>query len=120
MKLIVALCLVAVAVAAPPSRANYSPDNVQIVKYDNDNLGLGDYRFAFELTDGTGAEQQAELRNPGKEDESIAVKGSFTWVGPDGVFYRVNYVADDNGYQPEIEQGPGGAVPPAVVASLLG
>ncbi|KAH9627587.1 hypothetical protein HF086_010739 [Spodoptera exigua] len=120
MKLIVALCLVAVAVAAPPQRTNYSPDNVQILKYENDNLGLGNYEYRYELSDGTGAEQKAELRNEGREDESIAVKGSFTWVGPDGVFYRINYVADDNGYQPEIEQGPGGAVPPAVVASLLG
>ncbi|XP_047020355.1 endocuticle structural glycoprotein SgAbd-5-like [Helicoverpa zea] len=120
MKLIVVLCLVAVAVAAPPPRINYSQDNVQITKYENDNLGLGNYRFAFEQTDGQAAEQQAELRNEGREDESIAVKGSYTWVGPDGVLYRVTYIADDNGYQPEIEQGPGGGVPPAVVASLLG
>ncbi|TKX27790.1 endocuticle structural glycoprotein SgAbd-5-like [Spodoptera litura] len=118
MKLIVALCLVAVAVAAPPPRSNSG--NVEIVKYENDNIGLGNYKYGFELTDGTGAEQQAELRNEGKEDESIAVKGSFAWVGPDGVLYRVIYVADDNGYQPTIEQGPGGAVPPGVVASLLG
>ncbi|XP_050557555.1 flexible cuticle protein 12-like isoform X3 [Spodoptera frugiperda] len=117
MKLIVALCLVAVAVAAPP-RSNSG--NVEIVRFDNDNIGLGNYKYGFELTDGTGAEQQAELRNEGKEDESIAVRGSFTWVGPDGVSYRVTYTADDNGYQPTIEQGSGGAVPPAVVASFLG
>lgn len=78
------------------------------------------YFSSFEQTDGTAQEQQGELRNEGREDESIAVRGSFSWVGPDGVLYRVNYVADDNGYQPEIEQGPGGGVPPAVVASLLG
>ncbi|CAH0699907.1 unnamed protein product [Spodoptera exigua] len=96
-------------------------------EYVADLLGIKDLEspkdwgeIRYELTDGTGAEQQAELRNEGKEDEYIAVKGSFTWVGPDGVLYRINYVADDNGYQPTIEQGPGGAVPPAVVASLLG
>lgn len=46
--------------------------------------------------------------------------GSFSWVGPDGVTYTVNYTAGEEGYKPEIEQGPGGGVPPAVVASLLG
>lgn len=45
--------------------------------------------------------------------------GSFSWVGPDGVTYTVNYTAGEEGYKPEIEQGPGGGVP-AVVASLLG
>ncbi|VVC97695.1 unnamed protein product, partial [Leptidea sinapis] len=74
----------------------------------------------FEQTDGTKQEQQGEVINQGREDESIVVRGSFSWVGPDGVTYKVTYIADTNGYQPEIEEGPGGAVPPAVVASLLG
>ncbi|KAL0892206.1 hypothetical protein ABMA27_015394 [Loxostege sticticalis] len=30
------------------------------------------------------------------------------------------YIADENGFQPTIEQGPGGAVPAGVIASLVG
>ncbi|KAF9414980.1 hypothetical protein HW555_007247 [Spodoptera exigua] len=74
----------------------------------------------FDQSDGTGRDEYGEVRNAGSEDEFVAVKGSYSWVGPDGVKYTVNYVADENGFQPTIEQGPGGAVPSAVVASLLG
>ncbi|KAJ8732075.1 hypothetical protein PYW08_014805 [Mythimna loreyi] len=120
MKLIVVLCLVAVAVAAPAQKVNYSQDNVQLVRLNNEYLDPGRYKYGFEQTDGQTQDQEGVLINEGREDESIAVTGSFSWVGPDGVLYRVTYKADDNGYQPEIEQGPGGAVPSAVVASLLG
>ncbi|CAK1553616.1 unnamed protein product [Leptosia nina] len=92
---------------------------VQILRYDNDNIGLGNYRYAYEQSDGTKQEQQGEIVNEGREDESIAVSGSFTWIGPNGIRYTVTYKADQNGYQPTIEEGPG-AVPPSVVASLLG
>lgn len=75
---------------------------------------------SFEQSDGQSHNANGELRNAGAEDAFVAVKGSYSWIGPDGVNYTVNYIADENGYQPTIEQGPGGAVPSAVVASLLG
>ncbi|KAJ8732705.1 hypothetical protein PYW07_015304 [Mythimna separata] len=120
MKLFVVLCLVAVAVAAPAQKVNYSQDNVQLVSSVNDYEEPGRYRYGFEQTDGQSQQQEGAVVNEGREDESIAVSGYYAWVGPDGVLYRVTYKADDNGFQPEIEQGPGGAVPSAVVASLLG
>lgn len=76
--------------------------------------------FSFEQSDGTRHDEAGELRNVDTEQESLAVTGSYTWIGPDGVNYTVTYIADENGFQPKIEQGPGGAVPGAVVASLLG
>ncbi|CAH0727794.1 unnamed protein product, partial [Brenthis ino] len=120
MNLLIVLSLVALAVAAPPPRLNYQPNDVQLLRYENDNIGTGNYRYAFEQSDGTKQEQRGELRNEGREDEYVAMTGSYTWIGPDGVTYLVTYTADENGFQPEIEEGPGGAVPDAVVASLLG
>ncbi|CAK1604167.1 unnamed protein product [Parnassius mnemosyne] len=110
----VVLAVIAAATAAPQN-----PQDVQIVRYDTNN-GLDSYSFAFEQSDGTKQEQQGEVVNEGREDEYLSVKGSFTYIGQDGVTYVVTYVADQNGYQPEIEQGPGGAVPDAVLSSLLG
>lgn len=56
---------------------------------------------SYETSDGTSAQEQGELRNAGSENEAIAVRGSFSFVGQDGVTYTVNYIADENGFQPE-------------------
>lgn len=76
--------------------------------------------FRYEQSDGTKQEQQGEIINANSENEFLNVRGSFTWIGPDGVTYTVIYVANEDGYKPEIEQGPGGAVPAGVLASLTG
>jgi len=41
------------------------------------------------------------VRNRGVPDkEAIAVQGAYSYTGPDGVFYSVEYLADENGFQP--------------------
>nr|NP_001299568.1 endocuticle structural glycoprotein SgAbd-5-like precursor [Papilio xuthus]BAM18044.1 cuticular protein PxutCPR30 [Papilio xuthus] len=115
MKVFVALAIIAVATAAPQN-----PQDVQILRYESNNAGLDAYNFAWELSDGSLHEEQGQLKNQGTENEGIAVQGRYAWVGPDGVNYIITYVADENGFQPTIQQGPGGAIPSAVVASLLG
>ncbi|XP_023949118.2 larval cuticle protein LCP-30 [Bicyclus anynana] len=120
MKLLVFLCLVAVAAAAPPpSYTRTNSVDAEVRSYENDNDGLGGYRYYFEQTDGTKQEQKAEVRNAGREDQYLAITGFYSWFSPNGVEYIVKYTADQDGYNSEIEEGPGGA-PPALVASLLG
>ncbi|CAH2107392.1 unnamed protein product [Euphydryas editha] len=111
----IVLVLVAAVYAAPQN-----PQDVQILRYDTNNDGLGSYNFAWELSDGSKHEESGQLKNQGAENEAISVQGKYSWVADDGVLYTVTYIADENGFQPQIEQGPGGAIPPAVVASLLG
>lgn len=77
-------------------------------------------QIRYEQTDGQKHEAQGTLENEGTEEESLSVIGSYTWVGPDGVTYIVRYLANKDGFQPEIEEGPGGALSPAVLASLAG
>ncbi|XP_031769556.2 endocuticle structural protein SgAbd-6-like [Galleria mellonella] len=115
MKLFLVLVFVAVGAAAPQN-----PQDVQILRYDIDNTGLEAYSYAVELSDGTKQEEQGQLKNQGTENESISVQGQYSWVGPDGVVYTVSYIADENGFQPRIEQGPGGSIPSGVIASFLG
>lgn len=45
-------------------------------------------------------QEEAELKDVG-EEKALSVRGSVTWVAPDGQTYTLNYVADENGYQPE-------------------
>ena len=56
------------------------------------------YRFA--QSDGQTRDEVAEVKNLGSENEAISVKGSFSFVGDDGQTYTVNYIADENGFQP--------------------
>lgn len=56
--------------------------------------------FSVETSDGQYRQEQAELKNAGSEQQSIAVRGSYSYT-IDGVTYTVNYVADENGFQPE-------------------
>lgn len=55
----------------------------------------------YETSNGISQQETGELVNPGQENESIAVRGTFSYTGLDGVTYTVTYVADDNGFRPE-------------------
>ncbi|CAG9559488.1 unnamed protein product [Danaus chrysippus] len=100
MKSFIVLALfVAAAVAAPA--APLSPDAAaEVVEYENDNIGIGGYHYRVRTSNGIAAEEDAQLADVGSEDEGIAVRGSFSYVAPDGVSYLVEYVADKNGFRP--------------------
>lgn len=55
----------------------------------------------FDTSDGVSRQESAELKNFGNEQEAIAVRGQYSWVGEDGQQYVVNYIADENGFQPQ-------------------
>lgn len=61
---------------------------------------------SYETSDGVSRSEQAELKNVGTEEEAISVRGTVTWVAADGQTYTLNYVADENGFQPEGEHLP--------------
>ncbi|XP_047526725.1 flexible cuticle protein 12-like [Vanessa atalanta] len=94
MKLFVVLCFVAVACAAPPY------EGAQVLRYENDNIGIGSYRHAFEQSDGTQQEAVGELKN----GETVVVRGSYSWNAPDGLRYVVTYEADELGYRSTIDK----------------
>ena len=41
-----------------------------------------------------------ERSNEVEEKEVLVMRGSYEYIGPDGVTYVVNWVADENGYRP--------------------
>ncbi|XP_037941306.1 larval cuticle protein 65Ag1-like [Teleopsis dalmanni] len=89
---IVFVALFAFALAAPA--------DVEVLKSESDVQPDG-YKFALETSDGTSKNEQGELKNVGTEEEAIVVRGSFSWIADDGQKYTVNYVADENGFQPQ-------------------
>lgn len=64
------------------------------------------YKFAFETSDGTSRQEEAQLKNAGSENEALSVTGSVTWTAPDGQVFTLNYIADENGYQPIADHLP--------------
>ncbi|XP_037044863.1 endocuticle structural protein SgAbd-6-like [Bradysia coprophila] len=99
---IVFVAIVAAALAAP---VDDSKDAV-ILKYENDNIGVDGYKFAYETSDGVSRSEEAELKNPGTEQEALSVRGTITWIAADGVQYTLNYIADENGFQPQGDHLP--------------
>lgn len=57
--------------------------------------------YSYETSGGIKAEENGQVQNIGSENEAISVRGSYSYVGDDGQTYVVNYVADENGFQPE-------------------
>ncbi|XP_058804007.1 larval cuticle protein 65Ag1-like [Phymastichus coffea] len=94
--------LVAVALARP--QVAVEPQVYVVKETLSDNIGLDNYKFAYELSDGQKRDESAhvETRRIGNEDESVLrVSGSYSFVGQDGLTYTVTYVADENGFQPQ-------------------
>ncbi|XP_016933628.4 larval cuticle protein 65Ag1-like [Drosophila suzukii] len=86
----VALFAVALAGVAPDSYIEKSYSEV----------GPENFAFDWKTSDGQQAEAQGVLQNAGSDHEALAVKGSYSYVGDDGVTYTVTYIADENGFQP--------------------
>lgn len=92
---IVFACLLAVAVAAPVD------DSKTTVLRNESEVGAEGYNFAYETSDGVSRSETAVLKNVGTDEEAISVRGTVTWTAADGVEYTLNYIADENGFQPE-------------------
>ncbi|CAH2105197.1 unnamed protein product [Euphydryas editha] len=98
MKSFIVLALfVAVAVAAP---ANPDAD-AQIVRQENNNIGVDGYSYAVETSNGIKQSETGQLKNIGTENEALEVRGEFSFVGNDGILYTVTYISNENGFQPQ-------------------
>ncbi|KAJ8947779.1 hypothetical protein NQ318_017051 [Aromia moschata] len=95
MKLFVAIAaLFAVALAAPQS-----PKDATILKYESENIGVDGYHFNVETSDGLVRSEEGTLKTIGTETP-VVMKGSIKWVAPDGTPYQLDFIADENGFQP--------------------
>ncbi|ALC43213.1 Cpr65Aw, partial [Drosophila busckii] len=83
-----------------------SAEHAEILKFENEKLDSDGYAFSFETSDGISRHETAKLQHAGTPQEAISVQGSVNWVGPDGVQYKLNYLADENGFQPQGEHLP--------------
>ncbi|XP_026751362.2 endocuticle structural glycoprotein SgAbd-5-like [Galleria mellonella] len=119
--LVISVFFICVATAASISKDTVA----DTIAYSNNNDGSGNYYFSFKTSNGISREESGEVRNSGQNNQFIFIRGFYTYTDPDGQEVKVNYIADDNGYQ--IVSSPDTAVPdkipilglPAGVTSTL-
>ncbi|KAJ8920389.1 hypothetical protein NQ315_005255 [Exocentrus adspersus] len=97
-----------------PSSGPTSPP-AAILRLNNDNNGDGTYSFDFETENRITQQETGQVRGAGG-DAAVVAQGSYSFVAPDGQSFTVNYVADENGFQP---QGAHLPVAPPVPAEIL-
>ncbi|XP_037038457.1 flexible cuticle protein 12-like [Bradysia coprophila] len=124
----IAACLLIVVIVSGVLSAPAPQEDVQVLRYDNNNQGDGNYQYTYELSNGQIHSEAGGLSNgDGSEDPYTVVSGAYSYVGPDGVTYWVTYTADEDGFHPIVGQGPGGiqgggsaSLDPSVFKSLVG
>ncbi|GLV31154.1 hypothetical protein CBL_12228 [Carabus blaptoides fortunei] len=104
---------------APAGQNNYRSNgghsanqDIPILRYNNDNNGDGSYHYEYETGNGIQAQEAGQLKNA----DTIEVHGSYSYTGDDGNQYTVNYIADENGFQP---QGAHLPTPPPIPEAIL-
>lgn len=71
-----------------------------ILRFNNENNGDGNYRFEYETENKISQQEVGQVKNVGPDGDATVVEGTYSYVGDDGHTYTVNYIADENGFQP--------------------
>ncbi|XP_017838539.1 LOW QUALITY PROTEIN: cuticle protein CP14.6 [Drosophila busckii] len=101
-----AICCLSAVTAQPQRglaqpRSNSFDANAVILKQNFDLNPDGSYQYNYETSNGIRADEAGYLKNPGSQLEAQVMQGSYSYTGPDGVVYTINYIADENGYRAE-------------------
>ena len=89
------------SLAASISKQNETEKFVSILSQGEEKTEDGSYMYYYEGTDGSKRQEVGIVMNPGSEEEYLVVKGSYSYVDQSGNEVVVEYIADENGFQPQ-------------------
>ncbi|CAH1368999.1 hypothetical protein MTP99_010485 [Tenebrio molitor] len=116
MKIFVAL---AVLVAVASAQRGGSERDAPILKQEQEVNFDGSYHTSFETGNGIAAQEQGQLKNSGHPDgEAEEVQGSFQYTSPDGTPILLQYIANENGFQPQGAHLPVAPTPPPIPPAI--
>ncbi|GLV39284.1 Cuticular protein 49Aa [Carabus blaptoides fortunei] len=111
----VAIALLAVIAAASAAQLSGN-EPIPILRQHSEVNFDGSYVSAFETGNGITADEQGVLKNAGSDAEAQSVNGQVQYTAPDGQVIRLQYIADENGFQPQGDHLP---VAPPVPEPIL-
>ena len=74
---------------------------------------------SFESADGIKVEESGKVKQITPEDAGITARGSYSYTAPDGTVIKMDWVADENGFQPTGAHLPVAPPTPDHVVKLL-
>lgn len=83
--------------------AAQSPDALAQVLRSDSTVNTDSFQYAYETSNGISAQEQGQLKQIGAE-AGIATQGQFSYTSPEGQQILVSFVADENGFQPQVRK----------------
>ncbi|KAF7266372.1 hypothetical protein GWI33_020397 [Rhynchophorus ferrugineus] len=92
-----------------------APKFIAILRSDSDISPDGSYHYSYETENRISAEERGALKSL-PEGAGTAAQGSYQYISPEGIPVSVQYVADENGFQPQSDILP---TPPPTPSYIL-
>ncbi|KAL1394778.1 hypothetical protein pipiens_002992 [Culex pipiens pipiens] len=86
------------------------------IKEQTRELNEDGYFYRFLNENNIEVAESGRIENRGSDNEVLRAKGFYEYIGDDGVRYRVDYIADENGFQPTADHLP---TPPPIPEEIL-
>ncbi|CAH2237039.1 jg9531 [Pararge aegeria aegeria] len=94
----------------------YTTEPIPIIQQDQIINPDGSYKWNYETGNGISAEEAGYVKNLGIPDqEAQTAQGQYKYTAPDGQIIQLQYIADENGFQP---QGAHLPTPPPIPADI--
>ncbi|KAL0892181.1 hypothetical protein ABMA27_015369 [Loxostege sticticalis] len=80
----------------------YTTEPIPIIRQEQVINPDGSYKWSYETGNGIAAEEQGYVKNQGVPDqEAQTAQGQYQYTAPDGQVIQLQYLADENGFQPQ-------------------